>query len=125
LPAVWYPGTKYFLGLNAISMGGMGWVWAIIGAFGTVLLCELYELYAKHEIAQFKKDMMQEKEEEKKKVDVERKVRASQHFTTKEAVQGIAKKDLHSQKERGRETIQGSIHLNGIDLADIKVDEAA
>jgi hypothetical protein len=53
LPAVWFPARKYFLSLNALDIGAMGWLFAFIGAGGCVLLCELYKLYARKDIKAF------------------------------------------------------------------------
>jgi hypothetical protein len=53
LPAVWFPARKYFLSLNALDMGAIGWLFAFIGAGGCVMLCELYKLYARKDIKAF------------------------------------------------------------------------
>jgi magnesium-transporting ATPase (P-type) len=50
LPAVWFPARKYFLSLNALDLGFMGWCFAFLGVTGCVVLCELYKWYAQKDI---------------------------------------------------------------------------
>lgn len=70
LPLLWFPAKKYFLSLDATLIGWEGWIFAMIGAGGTIFFCELYKLYARKDIKRFLAQQKADSERTKEVVDI-------------------------------------------------------